>query len=337
MSKKNSNVILKSGFKGFIDLIKVYSNFKNKFHNRDKKSFLVAVSGGPDSLALVALTKALSYEKKIRFVYVLVNHNLRKNSKTEANQVKKLLKKSKINLYILDNKSEIKSNIQAEARNIRYELLKKFCIKKKLNTIITAHNLEDQVETFFIRLSRGSGLTGLSSMKTFSKIHGQISLFRPLLDTKKKILVKISKKTFGKFFKDPSNKNKKYLRTKIRDLKKPLEKSGIDYDKIFKSINNLASSKAILDEYYLKTFSNTTIQSANEISINLAKFKNLKNELKLRLINDCIKRIKRNYYGLRSKKVQLLIDNLEKKEFKRATLGGCIFSKKKDKINLKKE
>ena len=174
-------------------------------------------------------------------------------------------------------------------------------------------------------------------MKVFTKIDSQIRLFRPLLDTKKEILVKISKKTFGKFFKDPSNKNKKYLRTKIRNLKKPLEKSGIDYNQIFKSINNLASSKAILDEHYLNIVNNVIIHSNNQILINISKFKNLKNELKLRLINDCIKRIKKNYYGLRSKKVQLLVDNLEKKEFNKATLGGCIFSKKKDNIKLKKE
>ena len=59
---------------------------------------------------------------------------------------------------------------------------------------MTAHNLEDQVETFFIRLSRGSGITGLSGMKTISKLDKDISLFRPLLDVKKKTLIKISKK-----------------------------------------------------------------------------------------------------------------------------------------------
>ena len=72
------------------------------------------------------------------------------------------------------------------------EYLKIF-VKKKVKIILTAHNLEDQVETFFIRLSRGSGITGLSGMKTISKLDKDVSLFRPLLDVKK-TLIKISKK-----------------------------------------------------------------------------------------------------------------------------------------------
>ena len=74
-------------------------------------------------------------------------------------------------------------------------------------------------------------------------MNNQLSLYRPLLDIKKKFLIKISKNIFGKYIKDPSNKNTKYLRTKIRNLKKPLEKSGIKYDQIFRSIQNLSLSK----------------------------------------------------------------------------------------------
>ena len=85
-----------------------------------------------------------------------------------------------------------------------------------------------------------------------SKISEKINLYRPLLDVKKDVLIKITKEVFGKYFKDPSNKDMKFLRTKIRGLKKPLERSGIKYDQIIKSINNLASSKETLDEYFKK-------------------------------------------------------------------------------------
>ena len=137
---------------------------------------MIAVSGGPDSLALTALAKYYSNENKCKIYYVLIDHNLRKNSSNEARSVKKLLKKHQINLNILKNKKLIKKNIQSEARGIRYNLLTTFCKKKKIKTILTAHNLEDQVETFFIRLSRGSGLHGLSSMKQINKINGDINL-----------------------------------------------------------------------------------------------------------------------------------------------------------------
>ena len=187
MSKRNLSVNLKNGFEEFQDLSDIFKNFKNKLNNLNKKSYIVAVSGGPDSLALVALTRAYSFIKKTKFYYVLVDHNIRKNSCNEAIQVKKLLKNNKINLKVILNKKKITKNIQSVARNTRYEILSNYCKRRKIKMLLTAHNLEDQVETFFIRLSRGSGLKGLSSMKALSKISNNVSLYRPLLDTKKNL------------------------------------------------------------------------------------------------------------------------------------------------------
>ena len=337
MSKKNSNVILKSGFKNYKNLSEVYGVFKKKLETSKIKSSVVAVSGGPDSLALVALAKAYSHEKNIKFYFVLINHNIRKDSLKEANKVKLLLKRHNITLKVLSNREKILNNIQSNARNIRYKMLSKFCLKKKIKSILTAHNLEDQVETFFIRLSRGSGLTGLSSMEKKTTISNDIKLIRPLLDVKKINLINISKKIFGKYFKDPSNNDDKYLRTKIRALKKPLIASGINYEQIIKSINNLASSKKILDDYLKEILKNIAIKSKKEVLLNLSKFKILNNELKMRVLNESIKILRKNYYNPRSKKVLSLVKNLSKKNFKKATLGGCIFLIKNDQICLKKE
>ena len=95
MSKKNSSVNLKNGFKDNKDLADIFSNFKNKLNTLGEKKYVVAVSGGPDSLALVALTKAYCFYKKTKFYYVLIDHNIRKNSHIEANDVKNILKKKK--------------------------------------------------------------------------------------------------------------------------------------------------------------------------------------------------------------------------------------------------
>ena len=336
MSKKNSSVSLKNDFKISEDLSKLYSDFKNSLINL-KKKFVVAVSGGPDSLALTALTKAVNSEKKLRFFYVLVNHNIRKNSFLEANKIKRLLKKNQIHLNILNNKSQIKKNIQSEARKIRYDLLIKFCKKKKTKVLMTAHHLDDQVETFFIRLSRGSGLTGLSAMQKLTKLNREILLLRPLLNVQKKNLIKISKMAFGGFIQDPSNKNVKFLRTRVRSLKRPLNKIGITYEQIIKSINNLSSSKETLDHYYTKISNELILKKNNQITINLTTFKTLKSDIKYRLINDSIKRLKNNYYNPRSKKTQNLIKNIESKNFKKSTLAGCIFLKNMDILTLKVE
>ena len=337
MSKKNSSVNLNKHFKDFAHLEKIYSSFEKKLNNLKKKTFLVAVSGGPDSLALAALSQFYSSKKGVKFFYAHVNHNLRKNSSKESFLVKKILERKKIKLKILINNKKITKNVQSQARLLRYELLARYSKLKNVNTILTAHNLEDQVETFFIRLSRGSGLTGLSSMEELSKLDKNLNLFRPFLDVKKKDLIKISKLTYGEFIKDPSNKNKKYLRTKIRSLKKPLLQSGISYDQIFKSIKNLLSSKKTLDDYLKKVFGETIIRSGTRIEINLKNFNKYNTEIKMRILNESFKKISSNYYYPRSAKVLNLIKKLNYRSFKKSTLGGSLIIKEKDILVLKKE
>ena len=337
MSKKNSSVILKNSFQEFKDLSLIFNSFKKKIDKLKKNSYAIAVSGGPDSLALVALSKAYSYQKKNNFKYILVNHNIRKNSFTEAKKVKKILHKLKINLVIISNTKKIDKNIQSNARKIRYEILTNFCIKHKIKYLLTAHNLEDQVETFFIRLSRGSGLKGLSSMKVLSKLNNKVKLLRPLLDIKKRQLIKISKIIFGNYIKDPSNQDNKFLRTKIRGLKIPLKKSGISYDQIYKSIKYLGSSDQILDKYNKKIIKETVIKFRGQIQIDLKKYEKLDEETKIIILNKSIRSLKKNYYNVRSKKITNLINSLNNQKFKKYTLGGCIFTKEKDKISLKLE
>ena len=101
-------------------------------------------------------------------------------------------------------------------------------VKNKIPYIVTAHHSDDQIETFLIRLSRGSGLQGLSSMSEISKLKNDIKIFRPFLSFQKNQLVRITKVIFKNFVKDPSNHNKKFLRTKIRRLVKTLNNMGIE-------------------------------------------------------------------------------------------------------------
>ena len=115
MSKKNSNdAIKKANDKSKLKIYELNYNFKKKIKNTiGIKPFLVAVSGGPDSLALTALSKDYEKENNTKIYYVLIDHCLRKNSTSEAILVKKLLKKKKINLTILSNKTENDKNIQS--------------------------------------------------------------------------------------------------------------------------------------------------------------------------------------------------------------------------------
>jgi len=202
---------------------------------------------------------------------------------------------------------------------------------------MTGHHRDDQIETFLIRLSRGSGIQGLSSMNKISSLNKTTKLFRPLLDEKKEDLVFLAKYYFGKIFKDPSNTNQKYLRTKIRNLIKRFEKSGIKPDRIINSINNLASTRDTLNFYIQRIEKGCLTKKDNKISINLKNFFLENNEIKLKIFSNCIKKVSKNYYPPRAKKILNLLNKIESNQKIKATLGGCIINKDKKNVTISKE
>ena len=202
---------------------------------------------------------------------------------------------------------------------------------------MTGHHRDDQIETFLIRLSRGSGIQGLSSMNKISSLNNTTKLFRPLLEEKKEDLIFLAKYYFGKIFKDPSNTNQKYLRTKIRNLITRFEKSGIKQDRIINSINNLASTRDTLNLYIKKIEKNCLIEKKNTISINLKFFLLENNEIQLKIFSNCIKKISKSYYPPRAKKVLNLLNSVQFNEKIKATLGGCIINRDKKSLIISKE
>ena len=157
------------------------------------------------------------------------------------------------------------------------------------------------------------------------------------MDIKKIQLIKISKTVFKTYFKDPTNKDTKYLRTRIRNLKKSLETSGISYDQILKSIKNLASSRDTLDLYFNNIYKNTVSKKKNLILINLKKLNHLNQEMKMRVFKKSIKDFTNAYYSLRTKKIFNLIKQIEEKNRVKLTLGGCVILREKNHIILEKE
>ena len=122
---KLKNVIIKDK-----KISSIYLRLKSILSKQKKNNLIaVAVSGGPDSMALALLTKTLMYEKKYKVHFLLVDHGIRKNSTKEALNVKNILEKKEIKLKVLKNYKKISSNIQKNARDIRYNLLIEYCKK----------------------------------------------------------------------------------------------------------------------------------------------------------------------------------------------------------------
>ena len=123
-----------------------------------------------------------------------------------------------------------------------------FCKKNKIKYLLIGHQNDDVIENFYIRLSRGSGLFGLAPIEVIKK-YKSINFIRPLLDFKKKELLKIASNNFDYIVKDPSNNKDLYLRSRIRKLKNQLEKEGLNQDRINSTLANLASAKSAIEHF----------------------------------------------------------------------------------------
>ena len=330
MSHKNLNVtkipkILKEKLKNK-KIHQIYKKFENSL-NIDQ-DFIVAVSGGPDSLALAFLAKIYSIKKKIKSKFIIIDHKLRPESTKEARVVKNILKGYLINAEVLIWKGQKPNkNIQSLARKKRYEILFAKCDELKISNILLGHHEDDLLENFFIRILRGSGLNGLISLEKNNKIENK-NLLRPLLYLKKEDLLFISKYVFGFYVQDPTNQNEKFLRIKIRKLIKELKNNGLDKKKFLKTIKNLKSSNKVINFYVNQNLKrNTFLLDKNKRLILNQQFFEQPYEVVFRSLSESIKIIGKKYYAVRGKKIEKIIKNLENNHSIRLTLGGCIIEK----------
>ncbi len=330
MSLKNLNVIKipKILKKKLLDrkLNRLFKSFEKEFDIKDK--FIVAISGGPDSLALAFLTKIYSIKNKVNCKYFIVDHKLRKDSTQEAKLVKRILSKFNINSEILTwyGKKPIK-NVQSLARKKRYELLFNKCKEFQINNLIVGHHIDDLIENFFIRMIRGSGLKGLVSLEkktTFNKVN----LIRPLLNFNKKDLEYISNYVFNFFIQDPSNENTKYTRIRVRKLISEFQNNGLEKDKLILTLKNLKKSNRALSLYVEKNKRLNTVFSKdrNKLIINKNYF-NQPYEVVFRSFSDCIKLIGKRHNASRGKKIDYILEKIRDNSLKKATLGGCVIKK----------
>ena len=341
MSPKNLNASNKT-HKVLLNQLKdkqtseIYKKFEKNF--KLNEDFIVAVSGGPDSLALCFLSKIYSIKKHLKVKYLHVDHKLRNNSTKEAKLVKLLLKKLSSNLEILNwVGKKPKSNIQSIARNKRYALMINKAKKIKINNILLGHHKDDLIENFFIRILRGSGLNGMVSFDQKINLEN-INLIRPLLKFSKQNLEYITKKVFNNYVEDPSNKNDEFKRVKVRNFIKQLELEGFDDDKFNLTIKNLRFANESIKYFVEKNLKdNSTISNTNKFVILNKNFFLQPEEVVFRSLTEVLKGVGKKYYPVRGKKIDNLIDQVKKESYFKVTLGKCVIKRVNNTIIVLKE
>jgi tRNA(Ile)-lysidine synthase len=341
MSLKNLNVatkipkLLKNNLKNQ-KINKIYKRFEKRLDISE--NFIVAVSGGPDSLALAFLAKIYAIKRRLIAKFFIVDHKLRPESTKEAKKVKKILKDHSINSKILSwvGKKPYK-NIQSTARNKRYELLFSECEKLKIKNILLGHHQNDLFENFFIRMLRGSGLKGLISLDKENKINGK-NLLRPLINEKKEDLIFIAKHVYNFYVKDPSNDDEKYQRIKIRKLIEEFQKKGLDKKKFNSTITNLKHSNNVVNFYVNQNLKkNTFFLKKKEKLILKKEYFEQPFEVIFRSLSESINLVGKRHYPVRGKKLDKVISNIENNRMDKQTIGGCIIEKVNQTIIISKE
>jgi tRNA(Ile)-lysidine synthase len=212
-------------------------------------ALVLAVSGGPDSVALLWLIARWrrGLARGPRLIAVTVDHGLRKEAAREARDVKRLASSLDLPHRTLRwTGAKPKTGLPAAARDARYRLLLQAARAAGATHVLTAHTRDDQAETLLMRLLRGSGLVGLSAMAHVSERDG-IALARPLLDVPKSQLIATLQRAKIGFADDPTNRDTAFTRPRLRALLPQLAAEGGDVRNLTRLAARLARANAAVE------------------------------------------------------------------------------------------
>ena len=242
---------------------------RNLLQNPESSNFLLAVSGGADSMALLQLFYSL--ELKLQVAHV--NYHLRgADSDADQQLVQDFCSENNIpfHLYEVSDKDQKPENsIQNWARNLRYDFFRKIQKTENLDYLVTAHHLNDQLETFLINLSKASGIHGLSGIPA-----NENQILRPLLNFTKDEIYAFAKTHHLEFREDVSNQKNDYLRNFIRNEIAPklFETNENFLQNFAKSLNFLNQTKRFVEEKIQQIELELSSEKDHVFYLNKAKF-----------------------------------------------------------------
>lgn len=247
---------------------KILENLEKKIPNFSEKKFLLAVSGGVDSMTLLSIFLDIFKEKKNLFV-AHINYHLRgEDSLNDQKLVENFCNQNHIPYFIQSiKKTKPTGSIQIWAREIRYQFFKEILEKNKINFLVTAHHLEDQWETFLINLSRGTGIGGLGGISEKNQI------IRPLLSFTKAEIYHFAQENKIPYREDKSNQKNDYLRNQIRNEISPkIQNLNPEFWQNFKkTLSYINESKNFINEKINQILSEISIQKEENLLLDKEK------------------------------------------------------------------
>lgn len=258
---------------------------------------VVALSGGPDSVALLHILHSLSTEYNLTLYAAHLNHLLRgKEAEEDVSFVKGLAKELKVEIWTeeVDIKGEAREkglSLQVAARRARYDFLKRVAKEACVLKIALGHQLDDQVETILMRLIRGTGAEGFSGIPPCRRLDEKITIIRPLIDTSSEQIREYLKEKMAGFRTDSSNLCQDYQRNKVRLRLLPLL---YQFNPDFKERLIATAKLWQADDDYLceiaeKRLCKAILRDEQEIALDLKELKKLRSPILVRILRKVLK------------------------------------------------
>lgn len=260
----------------------------------NEPALLLAVSGGPDSTALLVFAaewRGRAPERRPRLLAATVDHRWRAESRREAEEVAALCRETGIPHTILTVDSPPpETGLEAAAREARYALLLEHCRREKAS-LVTAHTLDDQAETVLLRLAAGSGPAGLAAMRPLM-LREDVKHVRPLLEVPKARLVAALAERTIPFAVDPTNEDERLARGRLRQSTHVLEREGLSTERLGVLARRMARMEAAVEAMVGLAADRLGLPveaSEEPITFSGATLLDLPEEIALRLVGRCIK------------------------------------------------
>lgn len=259
-------------------------------------------------------------------VVLTVDHGLRPGSAEDAKSVLQAAKTFGLKAHVLKWKGvKPKSDIEAAAREARYRLMGEWCAKHKIGALYLAHTLEDQAETFLLRLARGSGLDGLSAMQEIAPFplpgFGDLKLVRPLLAVTRADLRARLEKANVEWRDDPMNEDPRFARVRIRKSWPQLEAIGLSPARIAAAAQHLARAREALDTATAALIAEACHFEDEKILLDRAALARSPREIALRALAKLLGRMGGKPYRPRFERLERLFEEVT--QGRPATLHGC--------------
>jgi tRNA(Ile)-lysidine synthase len=287
----------------------------------------LAVSGGPDSLALMQLVHRVRSSGGLRteITVLSVDHGLRAGSREETLMVAEMAAQLGFGHAILtwSPPEHHAGGLQASARVARYGLMAAYCHAHEISALVTAHHLDDQAETMLMRLKRGSGLDGLAAIPDKGLWAG-IVVLRPLLDVPKaRLKATLTAEGIG-WVDDPSNIDPRFERARVRAASDALVALGLTPQALARSAQRLRRARAALD-HVTDDFlvAHSVMSEAGYCTLDGNALASAPDEIALRALARVVEAVGARSVPLRLAKLETMLDALKAAPAKTHTLGGC--------------